>query len=317
MHLIRRQIIYVCTTIILLWVVAIVACAQTTHYLYANAGFGYTALPYRTADYHSVGNVGGVAGVGYELQTNGGFVFSLGATFDAVNNTSRHNDFTDSRLMIDTDGLEDGTPWYDTVMFNTAYSRFRETQSVLLVGATALFGARFNRFTILVGGKASFPLLTNFSSKARITTTGDYQWFSEEFHDMENHYYVSNYALKSKGSLTTSLNIDAVLQAYFDCTPSRWKSTQLHLGVYVSYGVLNINKESTDRALIVRHENPLDITFNSQLQTAAMNSKHVAPLAVGLSAKFLFELGTSSGGGRVHRHCNCINGFNHSRWSRF
>lgn len=292
--------------------------AQTDHFFYGSVGLGYSTLKYHTEQLQTIGNGGATLGIGYEFQTSGGFVLSLGAAYDAINSTTRHKPFVNDRLMVDTDGLPDGTPWYDTVMFHTAFNRFRETQMLGFVSIPLLFGARFDRFTILAGGKVAFPLYARFDTKSHITTTGTYQWFDEDFHDMENHYYVGDKRLKNSGTLQTSMNIDVVVQAYVDCTPSRWKSTQLHLGAFVDYGVLNISQETQTQPLITYHDDPLDITFVSQLQSNALNKKNISPLMVGISAKFLFELGTTSGGGgRTHRHCNCINGFNHKGWGRY
>lgn len=309
-------------TILLLtacWLFATTAVnAQTDHFFYTSAGVGYSSLKYRTDQLRTIGNGGTTVGVGYELQSSGGFVFSLGASFDAINSTTRHLPFVNDRLLADTDGLPDGTPWYDTVMFHTAFQHFRETQMLGYVAVPLMLGARFERFTILVGGKVAFPLYANYTTRSRITTTGTYQWFDEDFHDMDNHFYVSNKRLKNNGPLQTAMNVDVVLQAYLDCTPNRWKSTQLHVGAFFDYGVMNISREQQQQPLITYHEDPLDITFVSQLQSDILNKKNISPLMVGISAKLLFELGTTSGGGgKPHRHCNCINGFNHTRWGRF
>lgn len=293
---------------------AVSAVGQTTHFFYSTVGAGYSTLKYRSNDFRSLGNVGANVGVGYEFQTSGGFVFSLGACFDALNNTSKHHNFVNDRLLLDTDGLQDGTAWYDSVMFHTDFHKFRETQSLGYVSFPLLLGARFNRFTLLVGGKIGLSLYSHFVNRALITTTGTYQWFNEDFHDMENHFYVTEHKIENSGALSVGLDAEAVAQFYVSCTPSRWQNTQLHVGLFANYGFLNLNKEKTDSQLITYHENPLDISLVSQLQSTQLASKNISPLTVGICAKFLFELGTSTVSGRPHRHCNCINGFNHSKW---
>ena len=182
------------------------ATAQVTHYLgaWAQGGeYSFLATVDKTA-FPLKSSLGGGGGIGftYELRAGKHFLFDVGV---GANSAWTRFKVPDAQYtlhnMIDSEGE----------VFDYIYSvnRRRDAYHTTSVQVPLMVGGQWGRFYFLVGAKFDMSLLTRTTSKALISTLGDYAPYIEPLHNIPAQGFVDNMPWIQQSLVTFLPNVTA------------------------------------------------------------------------------------------------------------
>ncbi len=256
---------------------------------------GYAAILNSTPDAHLLGGYGVGLGLNYELRYKQ-FLFQTGIDFDFLNSTTRLNDFSRTRPMLEP---------YTTMDYKYDFQRYRDIQNMGNLSLPVLFGGEFGKVFFLAGVKLSYPVIGNYRDKANLTITAIDREFIDPMENMPNHH-LSDYKLTGKNNLTYNFNTSLVAEVGIDLDqwlaykPKRKRGQRnrrktfkecLHYraGLFAEYGLLNSNNFASNQPA-----NGKWLTFEQEGVDACLSASAVAsqseklnPLFVG--AKFTIQ----------------------------
>lgn len=213
-----------------------------------------------------LGGGGGLLGVGYELHHKK-FMFTVGPEFRIL--SSR-----DNFKMYDTDGakleqIDYVHPAYPATMTqHFSFARYHETNVIGQVTLPILFGANFEKFYFLAGGKVGYSIFGHYHQRSMLTSSVYDNMAVEDWLDIPSHDLVKEQlgkhplynqvdGVKPTFKGKNSFGLDATVSAEFgvninEFMPATWqkenmkKKYPLHMraAVFMDYGIPNMYKLS-------------------------------------------------------------------------
>lgn len=274
-------------------------------------GFGYDATVPSGLQPNALGSVGGGAGIGYQLRYRR-FLFTTGAEWQMYNSATHFAPFSRSFAM---------SP-YPTMRYAYSYTNVHDQWQAGYLQIPLLFGMELENWYWQAGAKVGLNLLGSSRLKARLTTSIHDEELIGDFHDMDSHALVSDYAVSSARQ-TVEFGMNAALAAEIGLSLDRWtrptvrsgrKPTAaqrfamgLHyrLALFAEYGVLNIQKDGNVSATAT--DVPADfaaamgvqdkaadlyekVSYGSTLATQSARGARLNPLLVGVKLSVYYEL---------------------------
>ncbi len=251
-------------------------------YLAVWGSLGYSQLTYSYADINNYGLPAGNLGVGYEFHKGFNNMWSIGAELSILGaGMQRVGDMTDDHDMIDNDI----SPYSEFTM-NATFADFEETNLLGYLNIPIMYGYKVDRFYALGGVKLGFKLFSNYKSSSLLTTTGDYEWFFDDFEDMPNHYFVTNKKIEDSGKINMGVNasLSGELGYYFSI--DKKEKNDWRISLQMDYGLVDINRtDRVNKELFTRTDNPIDYQLNSVFSTTT--SGDVKAWFVGIKLTYL------------------------------
>lgn len=213
-----------------------------------------------------IGGGGGLLGVGYELHHKK-FMFSVGPEFRVFTSD-------DYFKFLDADGnkftqIDYTHPAYPASMVqHFDFAHYRETNVVGQVTLPILFGANFEKFYFLAGGKVGYSIFGHYHQFAKLTSSVTDEMAIDEWFELFNHdldevqlgkhpLYNQVDGVKPTFKGKNSFGLDATVSAEFgvninEFMPAAWqkenakKKYPLHMraAVFMDYGIPNLYKLS-------------------------------------------------------------------------
>ena len=229
---------------------------ETVSYVGGYAGVGYSQLIHDIPNTTIPGGGTGMLGFEYFLKhgkKNKYFNFHLGLEAMYFNSLSRMNDFSLDSKFYYNDPLHDNLE----IDYFMDFADYRESHNNFSINLPLMLGGEFKQFYFAVGAKAKYGLFGNYLTKASLTTWARDPEFIEDLENLPNHNIALN-NLQSKGKLNFGLDVTA--SAEVGIILDKWmsvfattlgddvrtrKNISYRLGMFVDYGVLNINKNFT------------------------------------------------------------------------
>lgn len=241
---------------------------------------------------------GGEIGAVYRLQKNK-FLFQTGLGFNYSVSVLGVDSMSLSAKMTDTGG----TPFtYRGVVYDRV-DRANETE----LSVPLMFGFKLSSFYALVGAKFAYPLMSTTRQTALLTTYGDYNgMFYEDFFDMPEHGYANGQPVKSVGKVDFLYDVRACAELGGSWTLSELNDSELGIGLFAEYGVLNTLKGGNNNLVDVDYSQYMSITMNHIYSTLSKNSAVVNNLRIGLRVSLLFPASDVDSKHRKGKKCMCI-----------
>ena len=246
----NKSIAYTILLYVGLFLGGIPVAAQSRHYIDVWAGGGYDALLHGMEHTRVPGGGGFNAGVGYELNANM-FMLQTGAEFQYFGSKTRLEGYSEDYTLR----YDDGRAQTD-MLYQYNFLEYTERHRAGYVNVPLLLGVKFDRYYALVGTKVGLNLLGGFASDAQIHLSPYDPAAIEEFGRKYPPFDVAR-----EGGLDLGLNVTA--SAEFGVTLDEWlprNMTRLNnqrrtpvsyrAGVFVDYGLTNLNKAGTASRLV-------------------------------------------------------------------
>ena len=282
--------------------------ADNYHFFYLSGGLGYSALDVQENDAVALGNMGGLAGAGYEFRRSK-FWISLGAQMSWHTSTLQMNNFSYGPI-----AGEDiyGVP----VQFKYAFRQCDEHHFSQLE-VPLMMGYYYSGFYVGAGFKVGFR-----SVGATVRTTGEFDLtgdYSEVYQLGDVNYAelgYKTYSFAYDHSVNLALNGAVIGELGYDILSTvrtRSHACQiLKVGFYFEYGLNSIipDKQTAEHISFPfkdRQGKP-DATHPQVMPyyySAAGTAKRIAPYLLGV--KLTYMIGGSRTGitGTWHRGCQC------------
>ncbi len=243
---------------------------------------------------------GGEIGAVYQLQ-KGKFLFQTGVNADYSLLLHAVDSMSLSKDMVDYDGIR-------YIHKSIFYDRI-DRANVIELSLPLMFGFQYSAFYALVGAKFVYPLSAQTSQSAVLTTHADYNGlFYDDFGNMPQHGYIDAQPIQSNGKIDFSYHVRACVElgAALDLSQSsKGNATQLALGLFAEYGVLNVLKSSDAELINIDYSQPINSKMNHIYSTKLESNAFVNNLKIGLRAIILFTV-AGDGTGRKNNKCMCI-----------
>ena len=241
---------------------------------------------------------GGEIGAVYRLQKNK-FLFQTGLGFNYSVLVLGVDSMSLSAKMTDTGG----TPFtYRGVVYDRV-----DRANVTELSVPLMFGFKLSSFYALVGAKFAYPLMSTTHQTALLTTYGDYNgMFYEDFFDMPEHGYANGQPVKSVGKVDFLYDVRACAELGGSWTLSELNDSELGIGLFAEYGVLNTLKGGNNNLVDVDYSQYMSITMNHIYSTLSKNSAVVNNLRIGLRVSLLFPASDIDSKHRKGKKCMCI-----------
>jgi hypothetical protein len=243
---------------------------------------------------------GGGIGAVYQLQ-NGNFLFQTGVNVDYSLLFQIVDSISLSKDMVDYDGIE--------YTHNSIFCDRIDRADVIELSLPLMFGFRYSAFYALFGTKFVYPLSAQTFQSSVLTTYADYKGlFYEDFGNMPQHGYVNAQPIQSKGKIDFSydarvcVELGGVLNL---SQSSKGKATELALGIFAEYGVLDVLKKGGAELINIDYLQPLNSKMNHIYSTQLSSNAFVNNLRIGLRIALLLPM-TDDVGGRKNKDCMCI-----------
>jgi len=194
----------------------------------------------------------------------------------------------------------DGTETFD---FNYTIHNHKERLSTFFLNIPLMFQWQYPLFHddhytyFSIGGKVGIPLKsTHKMYSSNFTTSGyypQYELLVEEPKDLGFGTFARN-----EQEQDIDLNIAYVASAEAGMKWSLGYYLSLYTGIYFEYGLNDIKKESTDKALLLYNaSNPSDYKLNSMWESKYIDNaggktivQKVRPASLGIKVRFTFKL---------------------------
>jgi hypothetical protein len=291
------------TMVLLLCINAAVAQTQYRSEWHIHAGAGNATLQYQLPDFipTNSGNVksgiGGNLGVSYAYFFSSCFGFSLGVEGSMYNSSLTLNNLDIEHLIETPPGL------LGDFRLRANYSKLEEKQSAFLLQLPLMLQLQVPLgekafFYLGAGGKYGLPVSATYhQSIGSMTTTGYSDYTAQVYQNMPNHGFSTYTKVRSSDKLTFGSPFLLSLETGF-----KWKTSDknaIYTGIYLDYGLHNMQKESTEKLLEYNAANPTDYQYNSLLQTAIDHTplvQEIKPFTLGIRIRMAF-----GSGDKIHR----------------
>jgi len=270
------------------------ASSQNRHFVDVWGGGGYSSLFHGIDNTKVPGGAGFNLGVGFEYQLNS-LMFLGGAEFlHFGSKTNLNNYVADYQFRYD-----DGT---NTSLMDYHYNfqQYTEKHSVGYLNIPLMVGFHSDRYYGMVGTKIGLNLLSGFRTDAIVLPTVTEPTAIDDFATIHRPIPYSK-----DGSL--SLGLNATASAEFGISLDQWLPAGMRtlnnarntpvsyrVGLFVDYGLLNLNKSATDNPLLLAPQDRerLDIKMNDLSSSSLAQDKRFGNLYTGVKLTVLFQTST-------------------------
>ena len=240
---------------------------------------------------------GGEIGAIYQLQRNN-FLFQTGLGLNYSVSILGVDSMPLSANMIDTEGA---TFTYKGIVYDRV-----DRANVTELSVPLMLGFNISSFYALIGAKFVYPLMTTTRQTALLTTYGDYNgMFYEDFFDMPQHGYANAQPAKTIGQTDFSYDVRACVElgGRWSLSGKKSLSSQLQVGLFAEYGVLNTLKGGNNNLVDVDYSKYMSVKMNHIYTTLSPSLASVYNLRIGLRASLLFPVADFNS---KHKKCMCI-----------
>ena len=213
--------------------------SDTYHFLTFHGDLGYSALLHTMKGIKTSTGWNANFGFDYRLYHND-FLFSIGVEGMYEQNFHLINQLDFTIPMRDTEG--------DVFDMHVHVNAPLDMANMVYVNVPVLFGGEWGRVYFLVGPKVSINLYGSTSTKASITTYGEYERYYDDFHDMPNHQFTD--LQMGSGTLPLKWNLNLLAHAEVGARVSHMYKhrsfridpdmVRVYLAAYADFGVLNL-----------------------------------------------------------------------------
>ena len=216
-----------------------------------------------------LGGGGGMIGVGYELHHKK-FIFSVGPEFRVL--SSR-----DNFHMLDANGekfsmIDYTHPEYSSMVQHFDIQRYHETNVVGQIMLPIMFGANFEKFYFLAGGKVGYSIFGHYHQRAKITSSVTDEMAVDDWYEIYSHFLQkeqlgkhplyqqvdgvkptfkgkNNFGLDATVSAEFGVNINEFMSATWQKENMK-KKYPLHMraAAFIDYGIPNMYAMSLAKA---------------------------------------------------------------------
>lgn len=235
---------------------------------------------------------GAIAGLGftYQLQKKH-FLMEVGV--EATYNY--HNVALADSLLVFSMKDTKGTPFlYKGLLFDR-----QDVSHNVAVRLPLMFGAEFDYVYFLAGAKFHINFQGRNTSRASLTTSGEYDIFYDDIINMPSHGFVNAQPVKSitdfayRIDLRPSVEVGAVFN-------SGMFGNKMHIGIFAEYGVLNsMPQEHTSKLIVPNVSQYMKVDMNHIYSTS--HASKLNHLAVGIRFKAFLQLYSQQ-----LRNCRCV-----------
>jgi hypothetical protein len=240
---------------------------------------------------------GGEIGAIYQLQRNN-FLFQTGLGLNYSVSILGVDSMPLSANMIDTEG----TPFtYKGIVYDRV-----DRANVTELSVPLMLGFNISSFYALIGAKFVYPLMSTTRQTALLTTYGDYNgMFYEDFFDMPQHGYANAQPAETIGQTDFSYDVRACVElgGRWSLSGKKSLSSQLQVGLFAEYGVLNTLKGGNNNLVDVDYSKYMSVKMNHIYTTLSPSLASVYNLRIGLRASLLFPVADFNS---KHKKCMCI-----------
>ena len=290
---VKRYIIIVC---VLAWSIGVSAFTaltpETYHFISLHGDAGYSALLHTIAGQKPAAGMNANIGVDYRLFHNN-FLFSAGIESMYELNANQLDALDVSIPMKDTEG--------DLFDMHVMVNKSRDLTHMVNLNIPLLVGGEWGRFYFLVGPKVSLNMYGSTSSRAQVTTYGEYDRYYDDFYDMLNHQFVTGQAMKSgtkplqwNTQIMAHLEIGGRIGHMFKYKQFRINpdKVRMFLAAYVDFGLLNLHVNKGGSPIFEYSETNQGVQFYIQplLVSSMSDGATFRNLNVGIKYTVAFEL---------------------------
>lgn len=265
---------------------------ETAHFVSLHGDAGYSALLHNVPDLPPSAGMSTMIGVDYRLFHNN-FIFSAGVEGMYELNVNRMDELDVTIPMMDTEG--------ELFNMHVLVDKSTDLAHMVNLNIPILFGGEWGRFYFMVGPKVSLNFYGSTSSKAQITTYGEYDRAYDDFYDMLNHGFVSNQYMGSASvPLKWNMNILAHMEIggrighmfkhkQFRLNPDK---IRMYVAAYADFGVLNLHTGTNGEPVFGWRETEEGVQFFSQplMNSTLSNGATFRNLNVGIKFTVAFEM---------------------------
>lgn len=240
---------------------------------------------------------GGEIGAIYQLQRNN-FLFQTGLGLNYSVSILGVDSMPLSANMIDTEGT---LFTYKGIVYDRV-----DRANVTELSVPLMLGFNISSFYALIGAKFVYPLMSTTRQTALLTTYGDYNgMFYEDFFDMPQHGYANAQPAKTIGQTDFSYDVRACVElgGRWSLSGKKSLSSQLQVGLFAEYGVLNTLKGGNNNLVDVDYSKYMSVKMNHIYTTLSPSLASVYNLRIGLRASLLFPVADFNS---KHKKCMCI-----------
>ena len=237
---------------------------ETYHFISLHGDLGHSALLHNIQGQKPSTGINTYLGFDYRLYHND-FIFSIGVEGMYELNINSMDKLDVVIPMRDTEGQ-----LFD---MHVLVDKSRDLARMANINIPILFGGEWKRFYFMVGPKVSLNLYGSTSSKAEVTTYGEYDKYYDDFYDMPNHQFASDqYMGSATMPLKWNFNIMAHLEVggrighmfkhkQFRLNPDK---VRMYLAAYADFGVLNLHIGGTGSPMFEYRETDEGVQFYVQ-----------------------------------------------------
>lgn len=287
-------------SIIMSFILYLYSTAQNNQYLDVWGRAGYSSLYHRIDNTKVQGGLGYSFGLGYEYNQDK-FIFLGGLEFMQLNSVTNLTGYSENH--------DFKYPYIPDYMINYHYefNKYREKYTVGYLNIPLQIGLKFDHFYALVGARIGLNISGSYRTSSLLETTATDPMLVDTLKNMPTHYLTSQ-SFENKGKLNLGFNISpcaefgVVLDNWIYkrySTDKRFRNTKkppysYRAGIFVDYGVTNINMSQTINKLIISPDNnPIDIRVNenSLLSSTLAANKNLKDFFIGVKFSVQFPLG--------------------------
>ncbi len=259
-------------------------------------GVGYSALNHGIEDAKSRGGVGFSLGAGYEYNLRN-FILSGGAEFFHLNSET---------VLESYPGIEYNYmyPYINDYLipYHYTFPEYQEKYKLNYFNIPLLIGVRFDKFYAMAGVKLGISLSSGYRTEAVLRTSAADPVLINPIEGLQIHG-VGDKSFNQKGDLNVGFNLSPTLElgVYLDewlprnftqLNNRRRTNLSYRAGLFIDYGVLNINKSATDKLLIGKPQNNdmWNVELNNLSGTELAKDKRFGTLFTGIKFTVLFDI---------------------------
>lgn len=206
------------------------------HFLTVGASAGYSNLIENYHDLATVGTIGGLAGIGYEMRINEHFYWSLGAEVQWVKANATYELARQNMPIIDTQG-KPATMYYQ-------FDPLTEYQRIMYVQVPVMVGYYHRGFYVGAGAKVGLPVLSGAHQVGSYTTSVVYNEYVGEFGGIPEHGY-GKFTLDKEEKLDAKIKVSLAAEIGYDVLSAYRRVNSgarhgLRIAAVCEYGLTNI-----------------------------------------------------------------------------
>lgn len=293
LYALRRYFIIVCALVWSMGMSAFTALTpETYHFVSLHGDAGYSALLHTVSGMRPSAGVNTNLGVDYRLFHNN-FIFSAGLEGMYELNINSMDELDVEIPMLDTEGQ-----LFD---MHVHVDKSRDLAHMLNLNIPLLFGGEWGRFYFMVGPKISLNLYGAASSRAEVTTYGEYDKYYDDFYDMPNHQFASDQYMGSATlPMKWNFNIMAHLEIggrvghmfkykQFRLNPDK---IRMYLAAYADFGLLDVHVASGGAPLFEYRDTDKGVQFYVQpfMKSNIADNAVFRNLNIGIKYTIAFEM---------------------------